>query len=83
METGSLSAHRLSDGSTGSEAVFVPAANGTDEHDGYLINFVYDPSDNASELVIFNAKEMGDAPLARIHLPARVPTGFHGSWIAN
>ena len=22
-------------------------------------------------------------PVARVHLPARIPLGFHGSWIAD
>ncbi len=83
METGQRTCHRLSDGRTGSEANFVPAANAKDEDDGYLMSFIFDPSEGKSELVIMNAKEMTDEPLARIHLPARVPTGFHGSWIAD
>ncbi len=81
METGQRTCHRLSGGRTGSEASFIPAQNAKDEDDGYLISFVFDPSKGLSELVIMNAKEMGDEPVARIHLPARVPTGFHGSWI--
>jgi carotenoid cleavage dioxygenase len=83
METGSRTCHRLQNGRTGSEASFVPAANAKDEDDGYLMSFIYDPNEDASELVIMSAKEMTDAPLARIHLPVRVPTGFHGSWIAD
>ncbi|MEP3050843.1 MAG: carotenoid oxygenase family protein [Erythrobacter sp.] len=83
METGQRTCHRLKDGRTGSEASFVPAGNAKDQDDGYLMSFVYDPGADASELVIINAKEMTDEPLARIHLPVRVPTGFHGSWIAD
>ena len=83
MQSGKRSSHHFQDGRTGSEASFVPAANAIDEDDGYLLSYVFDPAENASELVILNAKEMADEPLARIHLPARVPTGFHGSWIAD
>lgn len=83
IESGERTCHRLKDGRTGSEAVFIPANNPSSEDDGYLIAFVFDPSANSSELVIFNAKEMSDEPLARIHLQARVPSGFHGSWIAD
>ena len=83
MVSGARTAHRFGDGRTGSEASFVPAANAASEDDGYLMSFVYDPAEDASELVILNAKEMTDEPLARIHLPVRVPTGFHGSWIAD
>ena len=83
METGDRTAHRLPNGRTGSEASFVPADNAHDEDDGYLMSFVFDPSEGKSELVIMSTKDMDAEPLARIHLPARVPTGFHGSWIAD
>lgn len=83
LSTGSSSCHRLADGRTGSEASFVPSARCVDEDDGYLVSFVHDRASNTSELVILNANEMADEPLARIHLPVRVPAGFHGSWIAD
>ncbi|WP_337660945.1 carotenoid oxygenase family protein [Erythrobacter sp. Alg231-14] len=83
METGASTCHRLKDGRTGSEAIFIPANDPKSEDDGYLMTYVYDPSEKLSELVILNAKEMSDNPIARIHLQARVPAGFHGSWIAD
>ena len=83
IETGHRTSHRLANGRTGSEASFIPAANGQNEDDGYLMSFIFDPSEGMSELVIMSTKDMADEPLARIHLPARVPTGFHGSWIAD
>ncbi|MEP3224450.1 MAG: carotenoid oxygenase family protein [Parasphingorhabdus sp.] len=83
MHSGNKSSHYLKDGRTGSEAVFVPAANASNEDDGYLMSFVFDPAENKSELVIFDASNMANEPVARIHLPARVPAGFHGSWIAS
>ena len=83
LHTGSRVSHRLTDGRTGSEAVFVPAAGATSEDDGYLMSYVYDPSDGKSEMVIMDASNIANEPVARIHLPARVPAGFHGSWIAD
>jgi carotenoid cleavage dioxygenase-like enzyme len=63
--------------------VFVAAAGGTSEDDGYLMSFVYDPNSDKSELVILDASNLASDPVARIHLPVRVPAGFHGSWIAD
>lgn len=83
LHTGSRTSHRLSNGRTGSEAVFVPAAGGTSEDDGYLLSYVYDPAEDKSELVILDASNIANDPVARIHLPARVPAGFHGSWIGD
>ena len=83
MDTGSKTSHMLTDGRTGSEPTFVPAQDGTSEDDGYLMSYVHDPADNKSELVIFNASQLEQDPIARIHLPTRVPAGFHGSWIPD
>lgn len=29
------------------------------------------------------AQDFTAEPVARVHLPARIPLGFHGSWIAD
>ena len=81
--SGGKTSHRLKNGRTGGEACFVPTENAKSEDDGYLMTYVHDPEDNKSELVILNAKQIDDEPIARIHLPVRVPAGFHGSWIAD
>jgi len=83
LQTGGSVAHELKNGRVGGEPVFVPAAGGTSEDDGYLMSFVYDPALDKSELVIVDASSMNDKAVARIHLPTRVPAGFHGSWIAD
>jgi len=62
------------------EAVFVPAAGGTSEDDGYLMTYVYDAATNESEFVIHDASTMSAEPVATVHLP-RIPFGFHGNWV--
>jgi carotenoid cleavage dioxygenase-like enzyme len=37
----------------------------------------------STDLVILAAQDFAGGPVARIHLPVRVPLGFHGSWIAD
>ena len=83
LETGASSAHDLGPGRFGGEPVFVPAEGATSEDDGYLMSFVYDQSMNKSELVIVDASNVTADPVARVHLPVRVPAGFHGSWIGD
>jgi carotenoid cleavage dioxygenase len=83
MQTGGSTTHELKNGRAGGEPVFVPAAGAIAEDDGYLLTYVYDPADNLSELIIMEASNMEQEPVARIHLPTRVPAGFHGSWIAD
>ncbi|MEV4897036.1 carotenoid oxygenase family protein [Nonomuraea sp. NPDC055795] len=66
------------------EATF--AANpsgGGDEDDGYLMAYVADPDRGASDLVILSAQDFTGPPVARVHLPVRVPLGFHGNWIPD
>jgi len=81
--TGAATSHMFDIGRVGSEPSFIAACNAVSEDDGFLVSYVYDIAEDKSELVIFNASELGDDPIARIHLPARVPAGFHGSWIPD
>lgn len=81
MQRGTKTTHWFKDGRTGGESVFVPAANGTSEDDGYLLSYVYDPTEDKSELIILDASRIEAEPIARIHIPVRIPIGFHGSWI--
>ncbi|MFC7587344.1 carotenoid oxygenase family protein [Nonomuraea antimicrobica] len=63
------------------EPVFV--GSGAAEDDGWLIAYVNDPARGATDLVILQSQDFTGEPVATVHLPARVPLGFHGSWIAD
>ncbi|MCE0721616.1 MULTISPECIES: carotenoid oxygenase family protein [Legionella] len=63
------------------EAVFAPASSHKSEDDGYLLLFVYDKRSNQSELVILDAQDFQNDPIARIKMPRRIPHGLHGSWM--
>ena len=63
------------------EPVFVRAADGRGEDEGWILSVVYDATRDASDLVILDATSFGGPPVATVHLPARVPFGFHGSWV--
>ncbi len=64
-----------------SEAPFAPKANATTEDDGYLVGFVWNGAQTRSEAHLFDARDLSRGPLARIHLPQRVPHGFHSVWV--
>ena len=83
LQTGASTAHDLGAGRFGGEPVFVPAQSASAEDDGYLLSYVYDQAKNRSELIIVDASNMSADPVARVHLPVRVPAGFHGSWVAD
>jgi carotenoid cleavage dioxygenase len=63
------------------EPVFVRAADGNGDDEGWILSVVYDATRDASDLVILDATAFGGPPVATVHLPARVPFGFHGSWV--
>lgn len=65
------------------EPVFVKAADGRGEDEGWVLSVVFDAARNASDLVILDATSFSGPPVAVVHLPARVPFGFHGSWVPS
>ncbi|MFD0346241.1 carotenoid oxygenase family protein [Kitasatospora aburaviensis] len=65
------------------EAVFVPAADASEEDAGYLLTVVSDLNVNASKLLVLDASDLSLPPVATVHLPRRVPAMIHGSWIAD
>ena len=42
--------------------------------------FTIDENTGASEVQIFNAKDIAAGPVGRVTLPCRVPMGFHATW---
>ncbi|MER6565970.1 carotenoid oxygenase family protein [Streptomyces sp. NPDC001093] len=83
---GATQVHRLPKGAAAGEAVFVPrdlAGHRAAEDDGYAIAYVHNPDRGAADLVILAAQDFTGEPVARVHLPGRVPLGFHGSWIPD
>jgi carotenoid cleavage dioxygenase len=80
---GSTQIHRLPRGAAAGEAVFVPRRGAKAEDDGYAIAYAHNPDRGAADLVILAAQDFTGEPLARVHLPGRVPLGFHGSWIPD
>ncbi len=65
------------------EFVFVPRAPDAAEDEGWLIGLVIDAQQEKSELQILNADDFLGEPQAVIHLPHRIPPGFHGNWVAG
>ncbi len=81
MRDCSSKAVELGAGREGSEAVFVKDPDGTSEDDGWLLSYICDRGTERGEVLILDASTMSEKPVARVLLPARVPMGFHGSWV--
>lgn len=63
------------------EFVFVPSRPDAAEDDGVLMGYVYDGETDRSDLVLLDAASL--EAVATVHLPVRVPYGFHGNWVAT
>jgi carotenoid cleavage dioxygenase len=79
--TGGQDRHWFGPGRWGSEAPFAPRSGGTAEDDGWLVSFVHDENEDRSEVVVLDASDLAAGPVARVVLPARVPIGFHATWV--
>ncbi len=63
------------------EPVFVRAAEGRAEDEGWVLTMVYDRTTETSDLMILDATSFSGTPDAVVQLPGRVPYGLHGSWL--
>ncbi|MBK7858389.1 MAG: carotenoid oxygenase family protein [Archangiaceae bacterium] len=65
------------------EASFAPRPGATAEDDGWLVTFGTNAADQASACFVIDARDMKAGPVAVVHLPQRMPLGFHGTWCAG
>ena len=84
LETGRTHVHEHGEGRYGMEAQFVPRDGGEGEDDGWLVMYVHDEKNGAtegrSECVVLDARDVEAGPVARVTLPSRVPYGAHAVW---
>jgi carotenoid cleavage dioxygenase len=64
----------------GGEPLFVADPDRPEEGGGWLLMVVFRAETHTSDLVVFDAQVIADGPVATVHLPERVPYGFHASW---
>jgi carotenoid cleavage dioxygenase len=82
LDGGATQRFRCDDGVYVSEARFAPRRGGTAEDDGWLVTITTDTVRDASEVWLFDAARVGDGPVTRLALPARVCHGTHACWAA-
>lgn len=81
LVAGTTERRDLGRGRIGGEFVFVPASPTAGEDEGWLLGYVNDLPSATAELVVLDAQNLSD--VARVHLPRRIPAGFHGNWIPD
>lgn len=81
LQTGAKSVHSFGPQRYPGEFVFVPARADAAEDEGWLMGLVINALDQTTDLVILDARDFAAPPLASIHIPHRIPPGFHGNWL--
>ncbi len=82
LERGTAETRRFGAGNGVGEPLFVPRGAGAAEDDGWVLVLAYDHARNTSDFYILDARDVRGEPVAVVHLPHRVPYGFHGNWVA-
>lgn len=80
LEAGTRQVHDFGMGHLPGEFVFVPRPTARAEDDGWLMGYVVDLANEATDFVILNADDFEGPPQASIRIPHRIPPGFHGNW---
>ena len=83
LETGGTQEYVYGPNETSGEHAFAPDPQGVAEDDGWLMSIVSDRETRKSYLSVLDARDVGAGPVARVHIPRRVPIGFHANWIAE
>ncbi|MBK0869875.1 carotenoid oxygenase family protein [Saccharopolyspora sp. HNM0986] len=79
LQQGRTTERRFGAGVEVGEFVFEPSSPDAAEDDGVLMGFAYDRAAARSDLMILDAASL--ETVAAVHLPVRVPNGFHGNWV--
>jgi carotenoid cleavage dioxygenase len=83
LDAGTTTERSFGSSRVGMEPVFVPTSPDAPEDDGWLLCLTYDAANDSSDLEIWHAQDFTGPAVATVHLPQRVPFGFHGNWIAD
>lgn len=80
FETGEAQLWEYGAEANAGEPVYVPNPDSDREEDGWTMCYVYNPGEGAF-LSLLSAGDFNRGPVAKIHIPGRVPNGFHANWM--
>jgi carotenoid cleavage dioxygenase len=63
------------------EPQFVPRTPDSKEGDGFILSIINRLDKGHSEIGVFDALDIAKGPIARLHLPVRIRSTFHGVWV--
>jgi carotenoid cleavage dioxygenase len=79
LRTGTSTSVGYGDGCLAGEPVFAADPDADDGESGWVLNWIHDPIAEESSVVVLDAASL--EVVAKVHLPRRVPFGFHGSFL--
>jgi carotenoid cleavage dioxygenase len=82
METGEHQLWEYGKDANAGEPVHVPNPDSDREEDGYVMCYVYNPGEDPF-ISVLSAGNISAGPIAKIHIPGRVPNGFHANWMQD
>jgi len=80
VERATTEVHDVGAGRMSMEPVFVPRDGAAAEDDGWVLCYVHDATRDGCDVLVLDAQDFAAPPVATVHLPVRVPFGFHGNW---
>jgi 8'-apo-carotenoid 13,14-cleaving dioxygenase len=81
LTKGTREDHDFGAGRVPGEFVFIPGSDAAAEDEGWMVGYVSDTNTGTSEFVILDAANFTAPPVASVHIPQRIPPGFHGNFI--
>jgi carotenoid cleavage dioxygenase len=82
FETGETSLWEYGPEANAGEPVYVANPDSDREQDGWLMCFVHNPGEGAF-LSVLSAADFTRGPVCKVHIPGRVPNGFHANWMQH
>ena len=83
LKAGTRQLHDFGPNRVPGEFVFVPRALDAPEGEGWMMGYVIDTANETTDLVILDASDIAQPPVAVVHVPHRIPPGFHGNWLPD
>ena len=62
------------------EACFIPRHKAAPEGDGWIVQICNRLEEHRSDLLLFDALQIAEGPIATINIPFRMRFGLHGNW---
>jgi carotenoid cleavage dioxygenase len=81
--TTTTSIHCAPRGHVGDLAFVADPPRGADTDAGWLVGFVPDRSEDQTDVVVLDARDVARPAIATVRIPRRVPLGLHVTWIPS